>query len=610
MNLLNVFFSRLWLLAVASQHLGTWKALAQGKPCEDQLPDCSDYLNNDECETYSGLTRQYCAKSCNYCTTAPPLGSVCQDLLSDCAVYIESSSQCHQAKDFFMKYCPRTCGYCSCYDILPECASFITSPEECRTSAFLTKYCRMSCSLCATQSSSTPSPKTMSTQSTPAPNFSSIGITPTLKTTSIKPSATTLPSLTTAVTTTPRTTRKPTTDNILPTGPIGCADVNPEQCASIVADDPQSCRNSDRREYMETNCPETCKLCDVDLYCEDKMPKECRDLITKDKEYCKTKPEFMKENCASTCGYCGCTDVLEICSSLVENNKDYCFSNRLFMKTNCPKSCDLCNETRNASRNTEANVDVLPPAPPFRDCVDKRRRCQMFAAKRNYCTYQRRFMNRNCPKACQFCEKEYNFSINSEWNGAPINHAPIVFQISAQDSRNVLVSVSGPFFNDPGPPPCAAGSACDGLWNYEVAEVFFLGKNEKYLEVELSPHGQHLLLLLNGVRKPFLDKVPIEYTAKIDRTKNTWNGTAIIPIDYLPPHVGRINAYAIHGSGVNRRYESLYPASADVSDPDFHRLEFFKPFDFKAMFSLSWEKPKSPFWKNSIRRMMRSRARI
>ena len=110
------------------------------------------------------------------------------------------------------------------------------------------------------------------------------------------------------------------------------------------------------------------------------MPKECRDLITKDKEYCKTKPEFMKENCASTCGYCGmrkpvktelsfvqyilftcwagfamlsnifyfsnylgCTDALEICSSLVENNKDYCFSDRLFMKTNCPKSCDLCN---------------------------------------------------------------------------------------------------------------------------------------------------------------------------------------------------------------------------------------------------------------------------
>jgi len=35
------------------------------------------------------------------------------------------------------------------------------------------------------------------------------------------------------------------------------------------------------------------------------MPKECRDLIIRDKEYCKTKPEFMKENCARTCEYCG-----------------------------------------------------------------------------------------------------------------------------------------------------------------------------------------------------------------------------------------------------------------------------------------------------------------
>ena len=45
--------------------------------------------------------------------------------------------------------------------------------------------------------------------------------------------------------------------------------------------------------------------------------------------------------------------------------------------------------------------------------------------------------------------------------------APITFEISAQDSRAVRISASGPFFDDPGPPPCAAGSACDGLWDYE-----------------------------------------------------------------------------------------------------------------------------------------------
>ena len=46
-------------------------------------------------------------------------------------------------------------------------------------------------------------------------------------------------------------------------------------------------------------------LLGVDPYCEDKMPKECMNLITRDKEYCKTRPEFMKKNCARTCEYCG-----------------------------------------------------------------------------------------------------------------------------------------------------------------------------------------------------------------------------------------------------------------------------------------------------------------
>lgn len=48
-----------------------------------------------------------------------------------------------------------------------------------------------------------------------------------------------------------------------------------------------------------------CRLPDVDPNCEDKMPEDCASLIARDKEYCKTKPEFMKKNCARTCEYCG-----------------------------------------------------------------------------------------------------------------------------------------------------------------------------------------------------------------------------------------------------------------------------------------------------------------
>jgi len=385
-----------------------------------------------------------------------------------------------------------------------------------------------------------------------------------------------------------------TTETTIQPGPLGCADILPD-CASMVTNDKDSCKTRE----MEENCPKSCSLCGVDPQCEDKLPEDCASVIARDKEYCKTNPEYMKENCARTCQYCGCHDLLLLCASLVANNKDYCTTNPVFMKTNCPKSCDLC--------YNDGDGDVKPPA-TSNDCVDKRKRCQTFASIKNYCTYQSAFMRRHCPKSCQFCEKEYNFEIKTEWNGKQINHAPIKFQISAQDSRVVLISVSGPFFDDPGPPPCAVGSACDGLWDYEVAEVFFLGKKEKYLEIELSPHGQHLLLMLNGIRKPFKDKLPIEYTATIDRASGSWTGTAKIPIDYFPPGVHKINAYAIHGSGITRRHESLYPAPANAKNPDFHRLELFKPFDFEAMFTLSWSKPVSLYWKN-IGRLLRARSR-
>ncbi|XP_029203950.2 uncharacterized protein LOC114968006 [Acropora millepora] len=572
MGLPRGFFLQLWLLAISLQHFDSFRVLAQGTKCKDELEDCSYYFDRSECQKHNGLTRRYCARTCHYCqiplTASEP---ECKDLLSDCSSLIDSPSQCQSAKRFFNKYCPRTCGFCVCNDILPDCLVYAISRKQCQSLPFFAKYCRRTCNFCeapstktssaspstALQETSTASPPSWSTKSTsgeesktasiPAPDYSTTQ-------SPRPPSATLIPSVSTLRPVEPQTIY-PTTKQVLPPGPLE---------------------------------PEDCK---------DKIAQECMNLIARDKESCQTKSEFMKENCARSCAYCGCSDLLAICSALVQNNRDYCDSNYLFMKTNCPKSCDFC----------EGNRDVKPPTQEAEDdCIDKRKRCKHFASHKNYCRYHSRFMSRYCPKACHFCKKEYNFSITTDWKGAPIDHAPIEFQISALDSSYVRIHVTGPFFDNPGPPPCKAGSACSGLWDYEVAEVFFLGKKEKYLEIELSPHGQHLLLLLSGVRKKFMDKVPIEYTATIDRARKTWTGTAKIPIDYFPPDVSKINAYAIHGSGANRRYESLYPASSEVSNPDFHRLEFFEPFDFESMFTMSWSKPLSPFWRNTVKRILRA----
>lgn len=62
--------------------------------------------------------------------------------------------------------------------------------------------------------------------------------------------------------------------------------------------------------------------------------------------------------------------------------------------------------------------------------------------------------------------------------------------------------------------------------------------------------------------------LPMEYTAIISPDKTSWQGVAIIPVDYLPPRVDKFNAFAIHGTDPNRFYEQLYPQKAPLTQPD------------------------------------------
>ncbi|KAL5012130.1 hypothetical protein ScPMuIL_010681 [Solemya velum] len=170
------------------------------------------------------------------------------------------------------------------------------------------------------------------------------------------------------------------------------------------------------------------------------------------------------------------------------------------------------------------------------------------------------------------------YQINHTWNSAEVDHRPVEITLEASP-EGVVMGVVAPFFNDPGNPGGAPGKPFPQLWDHEVVEAFFLNDAEQYLEVELCPHGQHLVLMLNGRRKTIKDALPLTFTAEVKGSE--WRGQAIIPAGYFPPNVVKFNAYAIHGSGEDRVYEALYPAPADLfTDPDFHRLEYFQPIDF------------------------------
>jgi hypothetical protein len=116
------------------------------------------------------------------------------------------------------------------------------------------------------------------------------------------------------------------------------------------------------------------------------------------------------------------------------------------------------------------------------------------------------------------------------------------------------------------------------LWEYEVIELFLLGDNSVYLEIEMGPHGHYWVLQLHGVRRVTAQGLPIRYDTQIrDRS---WQGTARFPFSYVPPGVSRANAYAMHGAGAERRYFAAFAVPG--KRPDFHQLTAFGPFSWSS----------------------------
>lgn len=106
-------------------------------------------------------------------------------------------------------------------------------------------------------------------------------------------------------------------------------------------------------------------------------------------------------------------------------------------------------------------------------------------------------------------------------------------------------------------------------------ELFILGSEERYLEVELGPHGHYLVLALAGRRNVVKSGLQLDYEASLEDAR--WRGRARIPWAFLPPAPSRCNAYHIHGVGSARRYLAAFPVPGER--PDFHRLDCFAPFE-------------------------------
>jgi hypothetical protein len=165
--------------------------------------------------------------------------------------------------------------------------------------------------------------------------------------------------------------------------------------------------------------------------------------------------------------------------------------------------------------------------------------------------------------------------VTGDWLGVPAPASEHVRVTLTLDDTALAVEVDAAYHAD-ALPPAPAGST-DRLWEHEVVEVFLLGEGERYFELELGPHGHWLALRLDGVRRVVTLHVPVEYEARIEGTR--WHGRAHVRREQLPERVLAANAYAMHGAGDARRHLAAHPVPGRA--PDFHRIDCFRPLDWR-----------------------------
>jgi hypothetical protein len=160
-------------------------------------------------------------------------------------------------------------------------------------------------------------------------------------------------------------------------------------------------------------------------------------------------------------------------------------------------------------------------------------------------------------------------TIDRLWDGATARPEEVAHVRLTREKNGLQVVVDAPLYNDPAPP--GAVGRCPGLWNFEVVELFIVGEDDRYLEMEFGPRGHYLVLQFAGRRQMITDEIELDYRVRV--AGDRWHATADVPQALVPDPALRWNAFAIHGRGSDRRYLAAHPVPGDR--PDFHRIEAY-----------------------------------
>ena len=164
--------------------------------------------------------------------------------------------------------------------------------------------------------------------------------------------------------------------------------------------------------------------------------------------------------------------------------------------------------------------------------------------------------------------------VGRTWDGRLVPRAERAELRLSWEEAHLRVDVDAPYAGDPA--PTTPIGPTPGLWEHEVVELFVVLENGRYVELELSPHGHHLLLTLSGVRTVDQQGLPVEWSPHLDAATGRWTGTARVARTLFPSRPVRCNAFRIAGVGAGRRYQVMAPLPGER--PDFHQPDHFPPW--------------------------------
>lgn len=163
--------------------------------------------------------------------------------------------------------------------------------------------------------------------------------------------------------------------------------------------------------------------------------------------------------------------------------------------------------------------------------------------------------------------KELLLRVDRLWDGSVCPDDRLWAHVGITQIRDgIQISVEAPMIHEQRVPDAPIGSRVEGLWEYDVVEVFFVGPGHQYLEIELGAGGHFLALAFDSIRHRSHGYESFEPVVRFEKTgERLWRSQIVIPWKMIPENLRALNAFAIMTG------QFLAHSPVPGTEPDYHQ---------------------------------------